>query len=65
VLYGDNMSALVYGVLFSLVGGMMVYISIVELLPTALKYDPEDRVVSSSVLCGMAAMAASLLMFAA
>jgi zinc transporter ZupT len=44
---------------------MMVYISIVELLPTALKYDPEDRVVSSSVLCGMAAMAASLLMFAA
>jgi ZIP family zinc transporter len=65
VLYGDNMSALVYGVLFSGVGGMMVYISLVELLPTALKYDPEDSVVSTCTLAGMGAMAASLLMFAA
>lgn len=65
VLYGDNMSSLAYGSLFGLVGGMMVYISIVELIPTALKYDPEDKYVSSCVLLGMGLMAASLLMFAA
>jgi len=65
VLYGDNMSALAYGSLFGLVGGMMVYISVVELIPTALKYDPDDKYVSSCVLVGMGLMAASLLLFTA
>jgi len=63
VLYGNNMKAEAYGALFGVVGGMMVYISFVELLPTALKYDPENKVVSSCTLVGMAVMAASLLMF--
>lgn len=63
VLYGDNMSETAYGALFGCVGGMMVYISLVELIPTALKYDPEDKYVSSSVLVGMSVMAASLLLF--
>mmetsp|Transcript_35559 Transcript_35559/g.59946 ORF Transcript_35559/g.59946 Transcript_35559/m.59946 type:complete len:334 (+) Transcript_35559:213-1214(+) len=64
VLYGDNMSEIAYGSLFGAVGGMMVYISIVELIPTALKYDPQDKYVTVSLLVGMAVMAASLLLFA-
>jgi len=63
VLYGDNMSDLAYGSLFGVVAGMMVYISVVELIPTALKYDPDDKYVTTSVLVGMAVMAASLLLF--
>lgn len=63
VLYGSRMSDLAYGILFNIVAGMMTYISIKELIPTALKYDPHDRVVSTSVIGGMVIMAASLLMF--
>eukprot|EP00238_Polyblepharides_amylifera_P008038 CAMPEP_0196582326 /NCGR_PEP_ID=MMETSP1081-20130531/38656_1 /TAXON_ID=36882 /ORGANISM="Pyramimonas amylifera, Strain CCMP720" /LENGTH=312 /DNA_ID=CAMNT_0041902859 /DNA_START=289 /DNA_END=1227 /DNA_ORIENTATION=+ len=64
VLYGDNMSEVAYGSLFGIVGGMMVYIAVVELIPTALRYDPSDQYVTSSVMVGMGIMAASLLMFA-
>lgn len=63
VLYGDNMSDLAYGSLFGVAGGMMVYISVVELIPTALKYDPDDKYVTNSVLVGMGLMGASLLLF--
>eukprot|EP00239_Pterosperma_sp_CCMP1384_P006288 CAMPEP_0197852926 /NCGR_PEP_ID=MMETSP1438-20131217/21730_1 /TAXON_ID=1461541 /ORGANISM="Pterosperma sp., Strain CCMP1384" /LENGTH=335 /DNA_ID=CAMNT_0043467157 /DNA_START=108 /DNA_END=1115 /DNA_ORIENTATION=+ len=64
ILDGDDMSDRVYGVLFGIVGGMMTYISLKELIPTALRYDPEDRYVSNSVILGMAIMAASLLLMA-
>jgi len=64
-LYGDNMSAFAFAILFGVVAGMMVFISVAELIPTALKYDPEDMFVSNSVFAGMALMAASLLMFVA
>jgi zinc transporter, ZIP family len=57
-------SDLAFGLVFALVGGMMVYISIKELIPTALKYDPKDRVVTTAVVCGMIVMAASLMLFA-
>lgn len=65
VLYGNRMSDLTYGILFALVAGMMVYISLVELIPTALRYDPENKYVTTSIFLGMAVMAASLLMFTA
>lgn len=39
VLRAGSMSDLVYGLLFGLVAGMMVYISLKELIPTALKFD--------------------------
>jgi zinc transporter, ZIP family len=42
---------------------MQIYISVMELIPTALKYDPHNRVTSKSVITGMVVMAASLLMF--
>jgi len=53
-----------YGILFGLVGGMMVHISISELLPTAFKYDKSQRLVAPAVVGGMAAMALSLVLFA-
>ena len=34
MLYGNAMSDTAYGALFGVVGGMMVYISLKELLPT-------------------------------
>ncbi|EFN53619.1 expressed protein [Chlorella variabilis] len=43
--------------------GMMVYISIKELIPTALRYDPKDSLATSCVVAGMVVMAASLLLF--
>jgi hypothetical protein len=43
--------------------GMMVYISIKELIPTALRYDPKDTLTTTCVIAGMVVMAASLLLF--
>ena len=60
-LYGDT--SLSFAIVFALVAGMMVYISIKELLPMALRYDPRDTVATNAVVVGMAVMAASLLLF--
>jgi ZIP family zinc transporter len=62
---GDDMSQVVYGVLFGLVAGMMIMIVILELLPTAYRYDPTDTCVTNSVVVGMLVMAASLCLFLA
>jgi ZIP family zinc transporter len=51
-----------FAVLFGLVAGMMVIISVRELLPTAHRYDPEDSVVTNSFMVGMAIMALSLVL---
>lgn len=34
-----------------------------ELIPTALRYDPQDSVATTCVVLGMVVMAASLLLF--
>lgn len=62
---GEDLDQLVYASLFALVAGMMVMISIFELLPTAFSYDRQDKCVTNSVVLGMAVMAASLVLFAA
>jgi zinc transporter ZupT len=62
-ILANNFSDDAFAVLFGLVGGMMVIISIRELLPTAHFYDPEDTVVTFSYIGGMALMAVSLVMF--
>lgn len=54
---------IVYGILFGLVAGMMTYISIKELLPTAHRYDPEDKVTTYFFFAGMLIMALSLVLF--
>lgn len=59
----NSFSDTLYAVLFGLVAGMMVIISARELIPTAHRYDPEDTVVTYSVIIGMAIMAISLVLF--
>jgi zinc transporter ZupT len=44
---------------------VQVYISIRELLPTALRYDPDDSCATACAFWGMAIMASSLLLFKA
>merc|ERR1711935_455539 len=64
-ILANIMSDIAYGVLFGLVAGMMIMISIKELLPTAHVYDKGDTVVSLSFIIGMLVMALSLVLFAA
>lgn len=52
-----------YAILFGLVAGMMIMISMRELLPTAHVYDNGDTVVSYSFIVGMIVMALSLCLF--
>ena len=59
----NSYSPTLFGVFFGLVAGMMVMISIRELLPTAHRHDPQDKVVTTSVIVGMAVMALSLVLF--
>ena len=55
----------VIGYVFSLVGGMMVFIVVHELLPTAHRYLPDEtNKVSAFVVLGMVVMAISLVLFA-
>lgn len=53
----------VYGVLFGMVAGIMVFISFKELLPTARQYDKEDKLTTKCVVGGMFFMALSLVLF--
>ena len=52
----------VFGVLFAMVAGIMVYISLDELLPTAEKYG-EHHLSIYGLIAGMVVMAVSLLLF--
>lgn len=58
-LFNDAM----FGVVFAAVAGIMVYISLDELLPTAEKYG-EHHIAIYGVISGMVVMAFSLLLFA-
>jgi ZIP family zinc transporter len=55
-------SELTFGLLFAAVAGIMVFISLDELLPTAREYDLGHKSVYAMV-AGMMVMAASLLLF--
>ncbi len=52
-----------FGLIFAAVAGIMVYISLDELLPTAEEYG-EHHIAISGLIAGMAVMALSLLLFA-
>jgi len=56
-------SGTVFGIVFAGVAGIMVYISLDELLPTAEKY-AEHHIAIWGLIAGMAIMALSLLLFA-
>lgn len=62
-ILAKTMSQIVYAILFGLVAGMMVIISMKELLPTAHRYDAEDTVVTYSFVGGMALISLSLVLF--
>lgn len=63
LILANYFTPVVYAILFGLVSGMMVTISIKELLPTAHRYDPLDTVVTIFFVTGMAVMALSLVLF--
>ena len=65
ILRASEMNDLAYGILFGIVAGMMVYICLKELIPTAHKFDTNDKVTTLSVVGGMAIMAGSILLFTA
>lgn len=56
-------SDLTFGILFGVVAGIMVFISLDELLPTAEKYG-EHHIAVYGLIAGMLVMAISLLLFA-
>lgn len=53
---------LMYGILFSLVAGMMIYISLKELLPSSHRH-VTGAAATTSLVAGMLVMAASLVLF--
>ncbi len=55
-------SPTVFGLLFAAVAGIMVFISLDELLPTAKEYGEGHKAIYG-IVCGMAVMALSLLLF--
>ena len=63
VILKDHFGPMTFGLVFGFVGGMMAYICLHELIPTAHRYDPEDRVTTISIIVGMAIMATSLVLF--
>eukprot|EP00457_Paulinella_chromatophora_P010902 gb/GEZN01011021.1/.p1 GENE.gb/GEZN01011021.1/~~gb/GEZN01011021.1/.p1 ORF type:complete len:383 (+),score=60.73 gb/GEZN01011021.1/:171-1151(+) len=59
----NTLTPTAFAILFGLVAGMMVLICLKELLPTAHRYDPEDKVVTTCTVAGMLMMATSLVLF--
>ncbi len=60
ILFSTILPASAIGLLFSAVGGIMVYIAIEELLPTAKEFD-SGKLAIYSMTAGMAVMATSLI----
>ena len=63
ILEASDNTPLMFAIMFGVVSGMMIYISIKELLPTAHKYDEKDKVTSWSFIAGMFIMAMSIVLF--
>jgi len=62
VLLKDLFNDVTFGILFGAVGGIMVFISVDELIPTAKRYDLGHKAIYGLV-AGMMVMAISLLLF--
>lgn len=62
VLLRNYLTESMFGIVFAVVAGIMVYISLDELLPTAEKYG-EHHIAIYGLISGMMVMAASLVLF--
>lgn len=63
LVLGGDVSQVAYGSMFGVVAGMMVYISLAELLPAAYRFESNPAVVTSAMVSGMVIMALSLIAF--
>lgn len=63
LVLGGDVSNMAYGSMFGIVAGMMVYISLAELLPSAYRFEKNPAVVTASMVSGMVIMALSLIAF--
>ncbi|EQC34249.1 hypothetical protein SDRG_08451 [Saprolegnia diclina VS20] len=63
-ILGDGLNPSLEGAMFGLVAGMMVTLSIKELIPSAVKFYPDGHAVSVAILGGMGLMSLSLILFA-
>lgn len=61
IILGNILNSLTFGIIFSLISGIMVYIALIELLPRGLEYG-NNNLVSKGIIIGMLVMAISLLM---
>ena len=52
-----------YGILFGFVSGMMIFISIDELLPMAFKFNPTGSIITITSVMGMLLVASSVILF--
>jgi len=59
-ILGDRWGESAFGVMFGFTAGIMVYISLSQLLPLARKNDPEDKVTTIMLFVGMFVMDLSL-----
>lgn len=64
LILGDGIDPFVEGIMFGIVCGMMVTISLKELLPAAYKFTPKGNCVMFGLASGMSLMATSLILFA-
>mmetsp|Transcript_12229 Transcript_12229/g.22927 ORF Transcript_12229/g.22927 Transcript_12229/m.22927 type:complete len:337 (-) Transcript_12229:230-1240(-) len=63
LIVGRSFSGNAYGIMFGAVAGIMVYICLDELLPTAYKYNRKGSIVNWSSIFGMFLIALSLVLF--
>mmetsp|Transcript_34731 Transcript_34731/g.35427 ORF Transcript_34731/g.35427 Transcript_34731/m.35427 type:complete len:375 (+) Transcript_34731:93-1217(+) len=63
LVLGDSLDHIAEAVMFGIVAGIMVAISLNELLPTARDYDRESKYVGIGTYVGMSVMAASFILF--
>ena len=62
ILLANVLNDIVFGVLFAMTAGMMVFISFAEILLTAFKYDRNGRTVIPFLFVGMLVMAVSIVL---
>lgn len=61
LIFGAILNEVTFGIIFGVVAGIMIYISLFELIPSALK-NGEDKYVTIGGIVGMLVMAISLLL---